>query len=84
VITLPEWLEAVPDEPGKRRTTERFYLKLASLCATESGTLTDLADLLDINNQTLKGQRRHITLPADVQKRIRRIVGRTIISLHVN
>jgi hypothetical protein len=79
VITLPEWLEAVPDGPAKTRATKRFYMKLISLYATENVTLADLADLLDMNYQTLKSQSRHICLTHDVRTRIHRLVGQVIL-----
>ncbi len=79
----PKWLEMMPDGPRKARAEKRFYMKLASLYASENGSLSALANLLDLNYQTLRSQIRHIPLQNGIKPRIHRIVGHKIIPPHV-
>lgn len=75
MIILPEWLQKMPDGPEKTIKTNRFYMRLASLYATEGGRLADLAFLIGINYHTLKSQALHIPATQATRDGIERILG---------
>jgi hypothetical protein len=56
VITLPKWLENMPPGADKNAQTNRFYIRLASLYASESGRLYELSDLIGVSYTALKSQ----------------------------
>lgn len=75
MIILPEWLQKIPDGPEKDIKINRFYMRLASLYATEGGRLADLAFLIGINYRTLKSQQLHVPATRATKDAIRRLIG---------
>jgi hypothetical protein len=55
-IPLPDWVIALPDGPEKERAIDRFFLQIVCAYASREGNIRVLADLLDVNYQTLKSQ----------------------------
>lgn len=79
MIILPEWLQKMPDGPDKRIKTNRFYIRLASLYASEGGTMADLAFMIGINYHTLKSQALFVPASEKTRDGIRRILGSTFV-----
>jgi len=75
MVDLPKWLQNMPDGHAKNRALDRFYLRMASLYASESGHLYDLAILIGIKYDTLKSQQRHIPCSQTTKDAIRRLLG---------
>lgn len=79
MIILPEWLQKMPDGPEKDKKTNRFYMRLASLYATEGGRLADLAFLIGINYRTLQSQALHIPASTATKEAIKRLIGPSFV-----
>jgi hypothetical protein len=56
VFPLPNWLVEMPSGPEKERALDRFILQLACIYASREGRIRILAELIDVNYQTLKSQ----------------------------
>jgi hypothetical protein len=44
-LPVPAWLKNMPDGPLKQRAQRRFYIRLAAIFASESGSLSSLSQL---------------------------------------
>lgn len=76
MVSLPGWLENMPNGLAKNASINRFYIRLAALYACELGTITDLAFLIGVNVNTLRSQAQSI-VPAsnETRERIRKLLG---------
>jgi hypothetical protein len=75
IIPLPVWLQEMPPGPRKTIAMRRFFLRLASIYATEDGRFFKLAQILDINRKTFLSQMTsNLTIPQNTVNGIRQIL----------
>lgn len=53
-LPLPPYIQKMPAGRTKNREINRFYLRLAALYASPSGTVKELAEMIGINFGTLR------------------------------
>jgi len=81
-IPLPRWLREMPDSPEKRRNKTTFFLRIAALYATQSGTMGSLSELCgkppryfrDVAFNANRG-----VIQPDVAASIEKVVGREVL-----
>lgn len=69
----------MPDGYEKSIRVNRFYMRLASLYASEDGRLVELAFLIGINYHTLKSQALHIPATRATKDAICRLLGPSFV-----
>ncbi len=77
IPSLPRWIDSLSG-PEKDAAAQRFYLRLAALHASESGTLRELSSVLGRSKNALT---RYVTdapepIPVELAIDLERLVGR--------
>jgi hypothetical protein len=84
-IQLPPWLKNMPEGHEKDACINRFFIRLAALYATPEGTLLALANLIDINYQTLRSQMNLVVRPShQTREGIRLYAGKAFLPPEFN
>jgi hypothetical protein len=81
IFTYPKWIEKMPSGAMKDRAINRFVLRLCCVYAHPDCTIRKLAELLDMNQHTLKTQMQ-VVASDETKKAIRKKLGPEFVPPH--